>query len=528
MGASSVESELPAAAAPAPLQRRLDPGPLVLLAAAMLISACGLVYELVAGALASYLVGDTLTRFSTVIGTYLFGMGAGAWLARFLRGDALARFIEVEIAVGVIGGFSAMLLFAAFAAGVLFQPLLYVLVLAVGVLVGIEIPLLLRLLRGDLEFEDLVSRVLSLDYIGALLASLVFPLWLVPQLGLVRTGLAFGLLNIAIAFATLWIFRARLRAPALWIAAVFSFAALAAGFAGAERFSRNAEERLFKGEVVFATQTPYQRVSLMQRGSTVRLYLNGRLQFSSRDEYRYHEALVHPAMASLGNPRRVLVLGGGDGLALRQVLRYPSVESVTLVDLDAGVTDLFRSQPRLALLNAGSLSDRRVRVVNADAWRWLEQRPVRGDGGEAFDAVFIDLPDPSTYGLGRLYSAPFYRLLSRHLAPHGLVATQATSPAVAREAFWCIVATLEAAGLKTAPYHSIVPSFGDWGFVIASREPYREPARMPDGLAFLTPEVLRTLFVFSPDIARLPVEPNRLDSQQLVAYYDLGWRRERE
>jgi spermidine synthase len=173
----------------------------------------------------------------------------------------------------------------------------------------------------------------------------------VPQLGLVRTGLAFGLLNVAVAFATLWVFRDRLRAPALWIAAAFSFAALAAGFAGAERFARDAEERLYRGEVVLAQQTPYQRIALLQKGSTVRLYLNGRLQFSSRDERRYHEPLVHPAMAALAMPRRVLVVGGGDGLALREILRYRSVEAVTLVDIDAQVTDLFRSQPRLAALN---------------------------------------------------------------------------------------------------------------------------------------------------------------------------------
>lgn len=512
--------------------RGLGPGPLVLLAAAMLISACGLAYELVAGALASYLIGDTLTRFSTVIGAYLFAMGVGAWLARFVRGDALARFIEIEIAAGVVGGFSAMLLFAAFAANVPFQPLLYILVLAVGVLIGIEIPLLLRLLRSEFEFEDLVSRVLSLDYIGALLASLIFPLWLVPQLGLVRTGLAFGLLNIAVALATLWIFRDRLRAPGLWLAAGFSFAALAAGLAGAERFARNAEERLYRGEVVFAEQTPYQRIALLQRGSTVRLYLNGRLQFSSRDEHRYHEALVHPALAALARPRRVLVLGGGDGLALREVLRYALVESVTLVDIDAQVTTLFRDNARLALLNGGALADRRVTIVNADAWRWLESRPASGPGAERFDAVFMDLPDPSSYALGRLYSAPFFRLISRHLAPQGLIATQATSPVAVREAFWCIVATLEAAGLRATPYHAHVPSFGDWGFVIASREEmkenYRPPERLPEGLAFLTPEVLRTLFVFSPDVGPLPVEPNRLDTQQLVSYYDRGWRRGRE
>jgi spermidine synthase len=505
---------------------RIGPGPLVLLAAALVISACGLAYELVAGALASYLIGDTLTRFSTVIGAYLFAMGIGAWLARYLRGDPLLRFVEIEIAAGVVGGFSAMLLFAAFAANALFLPLLYVLVLAVGILVGAEIPLLLRLLRAHLEFEDLVSRVLSLDYVGALLASLIFPLWLVPSLGLVRTGLAFGLVNMAVAAATLWIWRHHVRAPGLWLAVGLSFAALAAGFAGAERFTRNAEERIFRGgEVVFAEQTPYQRISLMQRGDAMRLYLNGRLQFSSRDEYRYHEALVHPALAALGAPRRVLVLGGGDGLTVRQVLRYPSVESVTLVDIDERMTRLFRDNPRLAELNGGAFADPRVSVVNADAWRWLEARPA---AEPRFDAILMDLPDPSSYALGRIYSVPFFRLLARHLAPHGLIASQATSPETVREAFWCIVATAEAAALRVVPYHAHVPSFGEWGFVIASMGEYRPPAALPEGLRFLTVPVLKGLFVFSPDIDRPAVEANRLDTQVLVTYYDRGWRRARE
>jgi spermidine synthase len=518
------ENELTAALAPRAAPPRLGAGGLVLLAAALLVSACGLAYELVAGALASYLVGDAVTRFSTVIGAYLFAMGIGAWLARYLRGDPLAWFVEIEIAAGAVGGFSAMLLFAAFAAGAMFEPLLYGLVLAVGVLVGLEIPLLLRLLREHLDFQDLVSRVLSLDYLGALAASLIFPLWFVPQLGLVRTGLAFGLINVAVAFATLWIWRHRLRAPGLWVAAAITMAALGAAFAGAERFARAAEERLYRGEVVLAEQTPYQRISLMQRGSTVRLYLNGRLQFSSRDEYRYHEALVHPALAALREPRRVLVLGGGDGLAVREILRHRSVRHVTLVDIDERVTSHFRSNPRLAALNGGALSDPRVRIVTADAWRWLESRSA----GEPFDAVIMDLPDPSNYSLARLYSAPFMRLVGRHLARDGLFAMQAASPVSVREAFWCIVATLEAAGWRTAPYHAHVPSFGCWGFVIASRGEYRLPQTLPQGLRFLTPDVLPGLFVFSPDIDRVPVEPNRLDTQVLVSYYDRGWRKARE
>jgi spermidine synthase len=325
----------------------------------------------------------------------------------------------------------------------------------------------------------------------------------------------------------LWVFRTRLRSAGLWAATVFSLLALFAAFAFAERFARSAEERMYRGgEVVYAEQTSYQRIALLQRGETVRLYLNGRLQFSSRDEYRYHESLVHPALASVPGARRVLVLGGGDGLALREVLRHRGVESVTLVDIDPGMTRLFRDNPALARLNGGSLADPRVRIVNADAWEWL--RNADGGSGAPFDAAIMDLPDPSNYALGRIYSAPFFRLLAARVAPHGRVAVQATSPVAVREAYWCIVATLEAAGWRTAPYHAHVPSFGEWGFVIASKDEYRLPAALPVGLRFLTRAGMPGMFIFSPDADRIAVEPNRLDTQQLVAYYDRGWRRGRE
>ncbi|MSQ72699.1 MAG: polyamine aminopropyltransferase [Betaproteobacteria bacterium] len=496
------------------------PASWILLAAALIISACGLVYELVAGALASYLIGDTLLRFSTVIGAYLFAMGMGAWLARGLQRNLLARFVEIEIGIGLFGGLSALILFGAFAWGLLFQPLLYLLVTIVGILVGLEIPLLLRLLRAHVHFDELVSRVLSLDYLGALAASLVFPLWFVPNLGLVRTGIAFGLINLVVALATLYLFRRELRGPRLWVMALVSIALLAVCFAYAERFSRHAEERLYKGEVIFSTQTPYQRVSLMRRGATTRLYLNGRLQFSSRDEYRYHEGLVHPAMASLKAPQSALVLGGGDGMAVRELLRYDSLREVVLVDIDHVVTELFAGNAQLRQLNGESLVDPRVKVHNEDAWQWLAQLGA----GQRFDLIVMDLPDPGHYALSKFYIAPFLRLAMQHLQPQGLIVAQGTSPFIAREAFWCIVATAESAGLTATPYHVHVPSFGAWGFVMMGREPYVQPRALPAGLRFLTPEVLPGLFVFSPDMARVPVEPNRLDTQILTQYYERGWR----
>lgn len=489
-----------------------------LLASALVIAACGLVYELVAGALASYLIGDTITQFSTVIGAYLFAMGVGAYFAQFLKRDLLVRFVQIEILVGVFGGFSAMALFAAFAYGLAFSVVLYALVVLVGVLVGMEIPLLMRILRDRLEFEALVSRVLSFDYLGALLASLAFPLWFVPHLGLMRSALAFGLINLLVAALTLWLFRADLRRPGLWAATVVALILVGAGFAGAERFSRFAEQQLYPDPVILSQQTPYQRIVLTHEGRHTSLYLNHHLQFNTSDEHRYHESLVHPAASALVSLRRALVLGGGDGMVARELLRYDSIEGITLVDLDSAVTTLFRDRADLARLNAGALRDARVTIVNRDAWRWLE------DNRDTFDLIVIDFPDPSNFAIGKLYTTAFYRLIKRALAPAGRIAIQATSPLFARDAFWCVVATLESAGLKTVPYHVYVPSFGEWGFVLAGHAPYVPSARLPSGLRFLNNATLPGLFVFSEDMARVTVEPNRLDTQIVVQYYERAWR----
>jgi spermidine synthase len=249
------------------------------------------------------------------------------------------------------------------------------------------------------------------------------------------------------------------------------------------------------------------------------LFLNGNLQFSSRDEYRYHEALVHPLLAELAHPKRVLVLGGGDGLAVREILKYPSVESVTLVDLDPEMTILFSQTDFLASLNGGALRSPKVRVINADAFVWLQ------DVREQFDAIVVDFPDPSNYSIGKLFSVTFYRRLAAVLAPNGWAVVQSTSPLVAPQAYWCVDNTLQAAGFVTAAYHALVPSFGEWGFVLAGRRPFRVPTQLPEGLRFLTPAVLEQMFSFPPDMQRVPTEINRLDNQVLVRYFETEWGR---
>jgi len=483
-----------------------------------LIAACGLIYELVAGALASYLLGDSIFQFSTVIGSYLFAMGVGSYLSRFITRGLVARFVSIELMVGLLGGFSSSLLLLAFAYTPGFRLGLYAVVIAIGVLVGLEIPLLMRILKHRFEFRDLVAHVLTFDYLGALGASLLFPIWLVPKLGLARGALLFGIINAVVALWSTYLFREQLtRATGLRIGCVLVLAALGVGMAGARQITDAAESNLYADEVIFARATPYQRIVLTKWKDDLRLFLSSHLQFSSRDEYRYHEALVHPGLAAMPGARRVLILGGGDGLAAREVLRYPAVESVTLVDLDPEMTRLFSTHPLLVQLNQGALTAPRLRVINADAFPWLEQTE------ETFDFAVVDFPDPTNFSLGKLYTTAFYRLLARRLSVRGMAAVQSTSPLFARRSYWCIVETLKQAGFQAHPYHAYVPSFGEWGFVLGSLAPFRPPARLPPGLRFLTPAALPQLFEFPSDMARVEVEPNRLNDQVLVRYYEQEW-----
>lgn len=491
---------------------------IVLFLSVFLIAACGLIYELIAGALASYLLGDSILQFSTIIGTYLFAMGVGSWLSKFMNRGLVERFITIELMVGLVGGFSSAILFLAFAYTEAFRLLLYIMVLLIGVLVGLEIPLLMRILKERFQFRDLIANVLTFDYLGALGASLLFPLVLVPKLGMVRSAILFGLVNAGVALWSTWIFKSQIGPPARLRAVAFLvIATLGIGMVFAEQITETADASLYADEVVFARDTRYQRIVITRWKDDLRLFLNSHLQFSSRDEYRYHEALVHPGLAAVPNARRVLVLGGGDGLAVREILKYPSVESVTLVDLDPEMTKLFREHSLLRKLNSDAFLSHKVRVVNADAFPWLE-----ANGGQ-YDFVVVDFPDPTNYGLGKLYTTAFYRLLKHHLAPGALLSVQSTSPLFARQSYWCINETIHAAGLNTWPYHVYVPSFGEWGYVLAGLGEYHQP-QVPPGLRFLDQKSLAGLFQFPADMAPISVEPNRLNDQALVRYYDKEWR----
>lgn len=490
----------------------------VLLFSVFVIATCGLVYELIAGALASYLLGDSVTQFSTVIGVYLFSMGIGSFLSKYVNRNLIGIFIKVELLIGFVGGFSAAILFVSFEYITSFRILLYGLVSITGTLVGFEIPILMRILQSHFEFKDLVSKIFTFDYVGALLASLLFPLFLVPHLGLVRSGFLFGIFNVLVGIWTLYLFKDEIPWVRLLKGTAFAvLISLVLGFVYSDRILSFAETASYQDKVIYSKSSKYQRIILTKSTDDFRLFLNGNLQFSSKDEYRYHEALVHVGLASLENPKTALVLGGGDGLAVREILKYPSIEEVVLVDLDSEMTDLFMKHEALTKLNLNSLTSPKVKVINDDAFLWLKNNKKK------FDFIAVDFPDPSNFSVGKLYTNSFYRLLKSALSENGVGSIQSTSPYVAKKSFWCVDNTLKSVGFKTTPYHVYVPAFGDWGYILVSNGDFQMPKKFPEGLKFLTQAVAQTLLVFPQDMIVASSEVNKLNNQILVRHFEEEW-----
>lgn len=491
-----------------------------LLLSVAIIATCGLIYELIAGALASYLLGDSVTQFSLIIGVYLFSMGIGSYLSKYIVKRVLTTFVTVEFIVGLVGGGSAATLFLSFEHVTSFRILLFSFVVIIGTLVGLEIPLLMRILKDRFEFKDLVSKVFTVDYIGALFASLLFPLILAPKLGLVKTAFMFGILNVLVGLWTLYLFKNEIRGFRVLRAKGIIFTViLISGFVYSNKIMKYVEAQTYADPIIYNKKSPYQRL-VITRGHDLKLFINGNLQFSSMDEYRYHEALVHPLMSSNSKIKSVLVLGGGDGLAIREILKYKNVEKITLVDLDPLMTKIFKKNEILVDLNQRALLSKKVKVINDDAFIWL-----REENKKKYDAIFIDFPDPSNFSLGKLYSKTFFHEIKNILAPGGQFSIQSTSPFFARKSYWCVGETIEATGLKITPYHAYVPSFGEWGYFIGGKQEYKKPTELIAGLKFVNLETLQQMFHFPGDMSRLKTQVNRLNNQILVRYFEEEWSR---
>ena len=493
----------------------------ILIASIFIIASCGLLYELLISSISSYLLGSSITHFSITIGLFMFFMGVGSYLSKFVESHLLERFIQVEIAVGFIGGLSAAILYFAFSVTELYYLVAILLIAAISIGIGFEIPLVTRLANRHQSVKDALANMLAFDYLGALVSSLVFPLVLLPYLGIMKTSFVVGMLNIGIAFVNIAEFRDSLRNPrAYFLTATCAMGVLFTGFIYSFSIASFFERFIYDDEIVYSAQTPYQKLVMTKYKDDIRLFINGDLQFCSLDEYRYHEPLVHIPMGLASNHERVLVLGGGDGLVARELLKHPDIGTITLVDLDAQMLDIAKHHSLLTTINERALLNPKVKLVVQDAYKFLESTSDR------YNVVIIDLPDPNDLSLGKLYSKEFYQSLKRTLARDAVVVTQSTSPYLARVPFWSINHTLKDVFSHVLPYQSYVPSFGLWGFNLASELPL-DPAtirNLPPG-RFLTPALLPSLFNFDNDTSDIPAEVNRLDNQILIQYYEQSWDR---
>lgn len=505
-----------------------------LLVTAGVSSSCGLAIELLLGTLASYLVGNQALAYGVAVGVFLAAMGLGAYLSRFVATSGSDReqqmqlqtaFIWVELAFAPLSAFAPILLFALFVIDGPFWLALVLVTILLGMLSGMELPILTRLLEKDEDLKDALAGVLALDYVGALLGSLMLPIVLLPLLGMFPSATLIGAIPALMVVALAVVFPRLRRWGRVGLGiAVFLLVLVPFMIPLGDRL----ENTLYKAPVIARVQSPYQRIVLTRQGRDLRLFLDGDLQFSTLDEYRYHEGLVHPSLSANvalrkatqhTTPRKVLLMGAGDGLALREVLKWQDIEQVVLVDLDKAVINFAQKHPFLIRANAAAYADPRVQVIQGDAFVTVPKLP------DVFDVIIADFPDPDRDVIAKLYSQGFYQRLLSRLAPDGVFVTQSSSPFFAPRAFACIAATLDSIGLKTYPYAVDVPSFGLWGFVMATRSPIQiEQLQLPIATRFLNLPTLRNLFQLPNDIELGNVEINRLSQPVILQYQkDSRW-----
>ena len=504
---------------PASIPKLSDRQAAVLLVSIMIVALCGIVYELIIGTVSSYLLGNSVYQFSLTIGFFMFAMGVGSIISKYLNDNYIANFITVEIIIALVGGICSILLFMTFPfARVLYELVMYSLILIIGALVGMEIPILTTLLSARASTKESIANVMSLDYVGALIGSVLFPLLLLPSLGLVQSSFAIGLINIFIATINVVVFRDHLANFRFMLGLCFTILVALVGFIlYGTQITSFAEKHLYFDQVIYSAQTPYQKLVVTRSATTrdQRLYIDGHIQFSSRDEYRYHEYLIHPVMTVPGPRKNVLILGGGDGLAAREILKYDDVETIHLVDIDPEMVRIAKELPMLAQLNKKSLFSDKLTTFSQDAFSFINQP------GILYDRVIIDMPDPHNEAINKLYSREFYTMIKRRMAANGVLVSQSSSPFFTQQTFWCIETTLAYVfDNKTLSYHTSLPSFGIWGYNMA-----RKGADFPDSFPFevetraITEQAMLAAMVFDKDIARVATPVNSIMEPKLYQLY---------
>ncbi len=488
----------------------------LLMLTTLIISGCSMCYELIISAVSSYLLGNSTLQYSITIGLYMAALGFGSYISKYFKKNLFNVFVTIELSIGVVGGVSSILLFLSNIYISNYAVMMYLEIILIGTLAGAEIPIMTRIIEEDEKnLSVTLSSIFSFDYIGGLLGAVAFPLLLLPKLGYFATSFLCGFMNILCAIMILWHFKDRVIQINIYrILAVILADFMLIGMIFADNVSENIEDGLYRDHVIYMEQTEYQKIVVTKHRDDVRLYIDGNCQFSTADEYRYHEALVHIPMSVADNHSKVLILGGGDGLAVREVLKYGDVNKIDLVDLDAGMIRICSTNPNITTINQNSLQSDKLFIHNTDAYEYLEASK------EQYDVIIVDLPDPNCESLNKLYSNIFYRMCKNSLKDSGVMAVQSTSPYYAANAFWCINQTIESEGFYVKPYHLQVPSFGDWGFNMAGKKALSTDFQFDVETKYLSEENVSGLFLFGKDEIAENVEINRLTKPILMEYYN--------
>ncbi len=490
----------------------------ILLISILVVALCGIAYQLIISTVSSYLLGNSVYQFSMTIGFFMFSMGIGSYLSKLLSDNLIQNFITIEIAIALVGGVSSLLLLMAFPmVRALYDTVMFSLIFIIGALVGMEIPLLTGILSHKKSIRDSIADVMSLDYLGALIGSVAFPLILLPQLGLIRSSFAIGLITILTALTSIYFFRKHLSHPKLLMVISLAVLLLLTVFTVyGTRLTSYAEKHLYFDQIIYKKQTKYQKIVVTKSNITDehRLYIDGHIQFSSRDEYRYHESLVHPLLSIPGQISNVLVLGGGDGLAVREILKHDAVKLIHLVDIDPEMTKLGKHFYLLSKINERSLDNPKLTVFNEDAFTFINK------AGMLYDRVIIDMPDPHNEAINKLYSKEFYTMIRKRMSPQGILVTQSSSPFFTHKTFWSIEKTLDAVFEDTLSYHVTIPSFGIWGFNMA-----RMNTEIPTNFKFdvetqyMNEPTMQASMIFGKDTQKLEVPVNTIMEPTLYQLY---------
>ncbi|HIO21507.1 MAG TPA: polyamine aminopropyltransferase [Nitrospirales bacterium] len=489
----------------------------------------GIVAEFVLCTLATYLIGNAVLQWTLIISFMLFAMGLGSRLSRHFTTHLLETFIILEFILSILCATSAVVAYALAPWVRTIELVIYPWAIGIGLLIGLEIPLITRINATYEELRTNISAVMEKDYYGALFGGLFFALIALPFLGLTYTPIIVGTINAAAASLLLVRCYPKLATPRRLSAGWAATGILLIGLlVTANPIILYGEKSKYRDTVIFSQQTQYQKIVMTRWKDEYALFINGNQQFSTYDEERYHEPLVHLALSLLDHREDILIIGGGDGLAVREVLKYTDVKRVTLIDLDPTMTELGSTHPVIVRINHDALNNARVTILNQDGAAYLR------DINQRFDAIIMDLPDPQSVDLARMYSLEFYRLAGKHLNKGGTIVTQATSPFFAPMAFLSIKKTMEEAGFSVLPYHINVPTLGDWGFVLGIEPEVMADAALKQAVLALHFDSIETRFLNREAVVAMvhfgkglferdhDVEVNRQSRPVFPAYYNKG------